>query len=62
MAVKVQSLRAHTYNNIARPEGTIYELDPDHPETLETLEALGMARRVPNAPAPPPPTPTTRKK
>jgi hypothetical protein len=59
--VKVQSLRAHTYNNVARPEGTIYEIDPEHPETLETIEALGMARRVPDAPAAPPPPPSKKK-
>jgi len=44
--VKVVSLRWHTYNGIERPEGTTYDLDPDHPDTLETLEATGMARRV----------------
>jgi hypothetical protein len=44
--VKVKSLRFHTYNGIDRPEGTVYEIDPEHPETLETLEATGMAQRV----------------
>jgi hypothetical protein len=51
--VKVESLRAHTYDGVERPEGTIYEADEQY---VETLEAIGMARRVP--PPPPPKTAT----
>jgi len=46
--VKVESIRAHTYDGVDRPEGMIYDVHPDY---LETLEALGMARRVVEAPA-----------
>jgi hypothetical protein len=53
--VKMTSLRAHTYDGVERPEGTIYEADE---QFVETLEATGMARRgeaAAPAPAPAPP-------
>jgi len=45
--VRVESRRFHTYDGIDRPEGTIYEAEAEY---LETLEAMGMARRVDDAP------------
>jgi hypothetical protein len=59
--VRVESLRLHTYDGVERPTGTVYEADEPY---VETLEAIGMARRVPAvAPAaapPPPPRKATR--
>jgi len=49
--IRVESVRLHTYDGVARPEGTVYEADEQY---VETLVAIGMARRVA---APPPPTP-----
>lgn len=64
--ITVQSLRWHTYNGLDRPEGVSYQIDPTYPETLETLEALGMAKRVSTAVEAPPakkePPPPAKKK
>jgi len=58
--VKVESLRFHTYDGVDRPAGTAYDADAAY---VETLEATGMARRVPAAaPTPPPPDPPKTKK
>ena len=50
--IRVESMRLHTYDDVGRPEGTVYEADEQY---VETLVALGMARRVVAAAAPPPP-------
>jgi hypothetical protein len=56
--IRVESVRLHTYDGVARPEGTIYEAEEQY---VETLVALGMARRAPAAAAaPPPPKKATR--
>jgi hypothetical protein len=58
--ITVESLRQHEYAGVTRPEGTRYEADD---ALIETLEALGMARRVPVEPKPlPPPAPITLPK
>jgi hypothetical protein len=47
--IQMESLRLHTYDGVERPEGTVYEADEQY---VETLEAIGMARRVAAAPPP----------
>jgi hypothetical protein len=49
--IRVESLRLHTYDGVERPEGTIYEADEPY---VETLVAIGMARRVETVPPRPP--------
>jgi hypothetical protein len=56
--VQVESLRWHTYDGVERPEGTVYEADE---QFLETLEAIGMARRSAPTAAPPATPPPPRK-
>ncbi len=55
--IRVESLRLHTYDDVARPEGTVYEADEQY---VETLVALGMARRAAPAPATAPPKKASR--
>jgi len=60
--VTMEALRGHTVYDTFREPGTTYEVpevDPLCPGLIETLEATGFARRVPE-PAPERPKPRGR--
>jgi hypothetical protein len=48
--VTVEVLKYHTFDGVARDEGTTYDIDPQRGEGgyayLDTLEAGGLVRRV----------------